>query len=453
MSRTALAEAVSFYDGLLQGEVLERTHETLLRRSNEGRTFYKGHSLYKVLRPRFVTPEQHAELQHAASCVTRALEAVYRRACQDATFRRELRLQEWEEFLMAVDADTRMPKVIGRLDGILGTDGVIRFIEYNPDPGGPIYSHTLASALITTPVMEAFGRRYEWSIPRTAPCLIDSLKNHHRLTGRGGVPQLAFFGPPGDDDSDEETLYREFISSQGLPLRIVTSEDDWSLRDGRLRVGDFEVDVVTFISANGFGGLIVGCGPEHPVMRALTTGAAHFMNGLFRSCVLRSKVLFAVLSTLSQSEMFEPEVRAALARHIPWSRVVREGRTPYGSTEVDLLPYIAEHRERLVLKPANEYGGTGVTLGWRTDADTWNATLKTALEESWIVQERVTLEPERYPVYDAGQVRYEALYADLNPFIWNDHQQEGFFIRLSAHPVLNLAQGAVSTPLMVIRER
>jgi hypothetical protein len=450
MSRHALTDAVSFYDGLLRGEILQRTHETLLRRCEERKLIYKGRPLYRVLRPRFITPEQHADIQRASVAVSRALETVYRRACEDEPFRRELVIQEWEEFLMPVDAGTRMPRVSGRLDGFVGPDGVIRFIEYNPDPGGPIHMHNLGEAFAATPALEAFSRRYDLSIPRAALPLIETLKAQHASTGRSGVPQLVFFGPPSPDDGEEEELYRDYVQAQGLPIRIVTSEDAWTYRDGRLYVEDFRVDVVTYIGPAGFAGLIVGCGSEHPVMQALSEGSAYFMNGLFRACVMRSKVLFAVLSDLAHSEMFEPDVRPALLRHIPWTRVVREGKTWYDGRQVELLPFIAEHREQLVLKPANEFGGTGVTLGWQTDAGTWATTLKTAQEEPWIVQERVPTPMESYPVYDGGQLRYEELYSDLNPFVWNGDRQEGFFARLSRGAIVNLAQGGCMTPLVVV---
>ena len=58
---------------------------------------------------------------------------------------------------------------------------------------------------------------------------------------------------------------------------------------------------------------------------------------------------------------------------------------------------------------------------------------------------------ESYPVYDGGQVRYEELYSDLNPFVWHDDRQEGFFARLSKGAIVNLAQGGCITPLVVVR--
>jgi hypothetical protein len=453
MSRNALADAVSFYDDLLQGDVLSGTHEFLQRVAETQPVTVGGRSLYGTLRPRFITPEQHADIQRATLAVSQALEAVARRATTDAAFRESLGPQGWEELLIPVDGHREGLAVVGRLDGFMGHDGVIRFIEYNPDPGGPIFSMLLGEAYDATPAMQAFSRRYDVVRPRTAPNLVTSLGALQAHAGRSGLPQLAYFGPPGPNDADEELPYREYLAAQGCPFRIVTSEDDWTYQDGVLRVGDFRVDVVTFASAMGFGGLVVGCGPEHPVMRALTDGAASFMNGLFRSSVLRSKALFAALSSLADSELFTPEQRGLLARHIPWTRVVREGHTDHHGERVDLLPFVAEHREQLVLKPAFEHSGTGVTLGWQTDAETWSTTLKQALQETWVVQERVSQVLEPYPFFDGGQVRFEERYSDLNPFVWNGVRQEGFVVRLSSNAMLNVAQGGSMTPLRVVRER
>ncbi|MBZ4419375.1 hypothetical protein [Myxococcus sp. RHSTA-1-4] len=453
MPGNELTEAISFYDGLLQGEVLRRTHELLLQRTLAERVTYKSRSLYHVLRPRFITPQQLVEHQRATLAVRRGIEAVYRHACRDEAFRRELGVQDWEELLMRVDGDSRMPAIVGRLDGFVDPDGVLRFMEYNPAPGGYLIMHLLGEAFSATPVLEAFSRRYDVVLPRTAPNIIDALKANHARMGRDGMPQLALFGPAGPDDVDEEQLLQEYLPAQGVHFQHVTSEDEWTYRDGRLYVRDFRVDVVTFISSVGFGGLIVGCGPDHPVMRALVDGAAYFMNGMFQLCVLNSKVLFAALSTPTNAHLFAPDVREALARHIPWTRVVRESTTSYGGKEVDLLPFVSANRERFVLKPATGYGGTGVVLGWVADAETWDATLKQALTEPWVIQERIHTTKEPYPVLDGTGIRYEELHMDLNPYVWNDERAEGCFVRVSPTPMMNLAQGGSLAPLAVVRER
>ncbi|NMO14851.1 hypothetical protein HPC49_15905 [Pyxidicoccus fallax] len=453
MPGNELQEAISFYDGLLQGEVLRRTHELLLQHTQATGVTYGGRSLYQVLRPRFLTPRQLEEHQRATLVVRRGIEAVYRHACRDESFRRELGVQDWEELLMRVDGESRMPTVVGRLDGFVGPDGVLRFMEYNPAPGGYLLMHLLGEAFTATPVLEAFSRRYDVTFPRTAPNIIDALKANHARMGRAGMPQLVLFGPAGPDDVDEEKLLQSYLLEQGVRFEHVTSEDEWTYRDGALYVRDFRVDVVTFISSVGFAGMLVGCGPEHPVTRALTDGAAYFMNGLFQLCVMNSKVLFAALSTPTNAHLFEPDVREALARHIPWTRVVRECTTSYGGKDVDLLSFVSAHRERFVLKPATGYGGMGVMLGWLADAEAWNATLKQALEEKWVVQERVLTDQESYPILGESGLHFAERYTDLNPYVWTDTRQEGYFVRVSPKPMMNLTQGGSLAPLAVVRER
>ncbi len=37
------------------------------------------------------------------------------------------------------------------------------------------------------------------------------------------------------------------------------------------------------------------------------------------------------------------------------------------------------HRANLVIKPNDEYGGSGVTLGWETDEKDWDAAIERAI--------------------------------------------------------------------------
>jgi len=82
------------------------------------------------------------------------------------------------------------------------------------------------------------------------------------------------------------------------------------------------------------------------------------------------------------------EERALLARVLPWTRRVSERRTLKGDREVDLLPFILERREDLVLKPAHDHGGRSVFLGSETEAGEWEAAARAALDvrkdpEAW----------------------------------------------------------------------
>src|SRR5262249_20188664 len=142
--------------------------------------------------------------------------------------------------------------------------------------------------------------------------------------------------------------------------------------------------------------LLDRCGLDHPVVRAVRDGAVCMVNP-FRCKILYKKASFAVLSDEQNSHLFTPEERAVIAAHIPWTRRVEERHTEYGGHRMALVPFVHEQRERLVLKPNDDYGGKGIVLGWTVDATAWEKAVRTALAEPYVVQERVTLPSEPYP--------------------------------------------------------
>src|SRR5262249_50337106 len=135
-----------------------------------------------------------------------------------------------------------------------------------------------------------------------------------------------------------------------------------------------------------------------------------------RSGVLFNKAVFAILSDPRYVDMFDREVAGALERHVPWTRVVRDGRAMRGQRQIDLLPFIAENREGLVLKPAYGAGGNGVVIGTECDADSWRRAIRHARAHSYVVQERVELGGGVFPYLDGEAVRFAHHNGGLDPF-------------------------------------
>ena len=96
---------------------------------------------------------------------------------------------------------------------------------------------------------------------------------------------------------------------------------------------------------------------------------------------------------------------------------MEERRTRYRDGQVDLVPFVVEQRERLVLKANDDYGGKGVFLGWETDPATWEDAVRAALEAPFVVQERVSVPTEPYPSMVDARVEVIERYVDTDPFI------------------------------------
>jgi hypothetical protein len=199
--------------------------------------------------------------------------------------------------------------------------------------------------------------------------------------------------------------------------------------------------------------LVTREGLDSPVVRAVQAGAACMVNP-FRCKMLHKKASLAVVSDERQATLLSPEQRAAVLAHVPWTRLVEERTTEHGGAPVDLVEFTSANRERLVLKPNDEYGGKGIVLGWTVDDDTWQAAIRTALGEPYIVQERVEVPSEGWPALTGGALHIGERMLDTAPFLADGSVMTGCLTRIATDPLLNVtAGGGSNVPTFLVEPR
>jgi len=139
-----------------------------------------------------------------------------------------------------------------------------------------------------------------------------------------------------------------------------------------------------------------------------------------------------------------------IQRHVPWTRVVEDVKTDYQGRPIALLEHIRKNQSDLVLKPSDEYGGTGVTLGWEVDAKQWELAIEAALpaegQGCWIVQEKIAMRRGEFPYIGAGnKVEFKDMLVDFAPYLFRG-KLAGFLTRLSASSLANVTSGGGQIP-------
>ena len=110
----------------------------------------------------------------------------------------------------------------------------------------------------------------------------------------------------------------------------------------------------------------------------------------------------------------------------------------------------AHHPTIVSLNPC----GKGIVLGWEVEQVAWEAALRTALAEPYIVQERVALPSEPYPHWDGGSVEVASRMLDTALYAANGAYVDGCLTRLSTAALLNVTAGGGSTvPTFVAEPR
>jgi len=186
---------------------------------------------------------------------------------------------------------------------------------------------------------------------------------------------------------------------------------------------------------------------DHPLVRAYADHAVCVVNP-FRTKPVHTKLIMALLSDEDgpAAGLLDAEERAAVARHVPWTRQVLGGVTRYQGQQVPLLTFAQRNREQLVLKPNDDYGGQGVLLGWETDQTSWDRALAAAQAAPFVLQERVPVPMEEFPTWTPEEgLRITPRYVDSDPCVYGDHAI-GCLTRIAATALLNVSAGGGAAP-------
>jgi hypothetical protein len=195
-------------------------------------------------------------------------------------------------------------------------------------------------------------------------------------------------------------------------------------------------------------------------VEAYTANAVCVANS-FRCKIPHVKTFFAVLTDERNDPIFSSAERKIIADHMPWTRVVADVRTTRHGKSVDLLAFMRKERESLVLKPSDEYGGTGVTLGWETNESSWETAIQAAISTPrpenngacWIVQERIPIRREEFPYITAsGDVEFRDMLVDFAPYLFRG-KLAGYLTRLSATGLANVTSGGGQVPALRVSPR
>jgi uncharacterized circularly permuted ATP-grasp superfamily protein len=449
----SLVAAISAYHDLLTPELATQTQGRLDEELSRRGLFFGGRPLCTVLRPRFLTPRQYAFLRDRGRRVLGAFEKAYRAAMADPSVRAQFRLLPWEEEVLGDDPGFREPSPTSRLDAFFEGDGHrLWFTEYNAEtPAGVAYSDVLAEVFLALPVVGEFLRRFELRPLPARHTVLHVLLDAYRQWSRGrALPRVAILDWREVPTYSEFVLFAEYFQDHGIDCVIVDPRDV-EYRQGKLVADGGPIDLIykrVLISE-----LVSHGGLEHPVVRAVRDRAVCMVNP-FRCKVLHKKTSLSVLSDERNASLFTSEELQAIDDHIPWTRTVEERHTVHGGKTIDLVPFAHEHRDQLVLKPSDEYGGKGIVLGWEVDDATWNAALASALSEPYIVQERVTLPSEPFPSVVDGTLAFADRMLDTAPFISYGRYVDGCMTRLSTAALLNVtAGGGSSVPTFLVDRR
>ncbi|HEX4949902.1 MAG TPA: hypothetical protein VFZ34_24765 [Blastocatellia bacterium] len=442
-------QVIAEYHALLAADesLSEELFARLKAKMRAYRMLYGERELGVSLRPHFLTRQQYNHLANQSELLASAMDIVTAAALAEPTWLERLGLTPEEQRWALADPGYSLPAINTRVDGFLFGDE-IRFVEYNAEnPSSLTDQPGLNEILFELRAMHAIAERYRLRQFTPVVSLLQSLVETWREWGGTGAPHIAILDWANLPTEHEFLLLRNFFSGSGLPT-IICTPDELEYSNGKLRRGDFVIDLV-------YKRIVIGefmaCYDEtHPLVQAYFNHDVCLINP-FRCKIPHKKASFELLTEDECQPWFSAAQRAMMHACIPWTRMVRERKTTYRGKEIDLLEFVRRNREQFILKPNDDYGGRGVLFGQRVSESEWEAALNDALRSDFVVQELIALHTEEFPIFNDREWRLQPMFVDTNPFLFRG-KVDGVMVRLADTPIVNVTSGGGETGFFVLED-
>jgi len=419
------------------------------------------------LRPFFLSPEDEQRVRVVAETIADFGERVITAALDDTNLFAQLHLRPEEERLARLPVGYGRASTSSRLDAFLLPDS-LKCAEYNGEaPAGAGYSETLAEVFRELPVMADFTQQFEiHSYPLSAKLLDALITSYIDWGGTSKRPQMAIVDWREVPTWSEFEILQSRFEKMGVPV-ILADPRDLVFNGKTLSADGKTIDLLyRRVLIND----IVARPQECSALVKAYEANALCVANTFRCKIPHVKAFFAVLTHEQNANLFSTDERELIRQHIPWTRVVADLSTAHYGEYIELLPFIRKNRENLVLKPSDEYGGTGVTLGWETTESAWDSTIEKAINAAhaggdagcWIVQERIPIRREVFPyITQRGTtegppqpdgVEFKDMLVDFAPYLFRG-KLAGFLTRLSATGLANVTSGGGQVPAFRVSPR
>ncbi|MDQ5844373.1 MAG: hypothetical protein M3539_03675 [Acidobacteriota bacterium] len=409
------------------------------------RLSYGDREISAALRPHLLTQTQYSILAGSAQVLAAAFETTAAALLREPSLMRAVGLTDREIKLATVEPKYSRSTVTSRLDAFVhGRE--VRFVEYNAEnPSSLTDQASLNEVLFEVGALQDLAKQYQLRQFSPETYLLDALMSTYREWGGTGVPSIAILDWEGLPTADEFVVLRDFFTLSGVPT-IICAPEHLEYEKGKLRCGAFPIDLI--YKRVVINELLDRCDDSHPLIRAYLAGDVCLVNS-FRCKLVHKKAAFGLLTDETHANWFTAREREVIRRTVPWTRRVVQLKTHHRGVKVDLIEHIRKHRSQFVLKPNDDYGGRGITFGEHSTASEWESALSEALKGDYVVQEKIELRKEVFPIFSESHWALQPMYVDTNPFLFAG-RVEGALVRLADSPVVNVTSGGGETGFLVI---
>ena len=356
------------------------------------------------------------------------------------------------EELIKMDHGYSRNVVISRPDSFFAND-ILKFVEFNCDsPAGAGYTDAEENIQKTMFPFTEIANNFELYPHHRLDDLLSALLScYEEFAGKNKKPNIAIVDWNEVRTQNEFRILKKHFMSKGYDTTIADPRE-LKFSNGKLEHKGFSIDLVYRRAI--FKELMERRDDVQNFLKAYKAGKICVVNP-FRSRLASTKAILSIITNPKQyRSLFTEEENHIIQHHVPWTRRVKDIQTNHGNDTVFLRKHIVNHKDHLVLKPSDSYGGKNVYIGCETNQNEWDALVEGIIthQEDWVVQRYVQIPQMSVPVVEGNKISYQTKKINFNPFVFNG-RYAGSVARLSDQSVINVSAGGGLIPVIEYEER
>jgi hypothetical protein len=415
---THLDEAVARYDKLIHSPAYQDNAwaQEILNGFAARRLAPNGRQLCPVLRPHILSRRQLDAAAKASAVVYAALQRIQQLAMERPALLARFESIPAEKMLAQVEPGYPGLAAVSYAHAQIHNSTLAITGHTGQGPTSVLLTDLMSDVLFDSRPMKELRKKFKLTkLNKGTRSLVHSIFAAYKAGSKSGTqkkfPRIAIVEVSQSVRSAagaDSQLLAEHLRQMGCPAEVVAPEQ-LEYRNGVLCRGDFGIEIVyRRISAQD---LLVRFDLNHPLLRAYRDGAVRMVNS-FRAELASKPAILSLLGDEAILSEFPAAERKLLLAHIPWTRVVVPAKTNVGGKSVDLIEYILQNREKLILRPNEASAETQTYLGWETEQPMWEQALRQALRTPHVVQERPAESRAVFPVMHLGRVESREMRVD-----------------------------------------
>lgn len=414
---------------------------------------FRGEVMPTFAKPNFITSKQTTTLQSIVNVLSGILTKVIQLYLRAPNVQRMLQFSPEEHQLFEIDPGHSQPLVISRLDAFMH-GYTIKFLEFNCDsPAGTAYADVLEDGFMQYLDQFPIHTRWRFKCFHRQEKLLSALlacyqefKPDSKVASR---PTIAIVDWEDVSTKSEFYLLKTYFENHGYPT-VIASPQQLRIQNDRLMFNDVPIDIVyrrvitrELLQKHNLVGDFVEAARRKLVC----------MVNPFRSYIVGNKKILALIKDPQFHHIFTSEELNIIHQCIPWTQVLSDRKVLFNNFTVNLRNFIADNKDRLVMKPASSYGGKDVYIGRETDDSTWQRILNQHIDaEDWVVQEYVPIPEDIFPELHDDRIHMKLKKVNINPFALIG-KYAGTITRISDSSVINVSAGGGLIPTITAAKK